>query len=1331
MRNAFKAIGAALVCALSFSPALTQTAMANTLPAALTQPSSEQQKANPAPSTPNAESTDAADPAQTSADDPSKTPGQNPPSQTAADQTSPSEAKPNATSSSQSPSIASKPSSTESNHLESGTVPSKTKPNQNGEAADAASSAQRKNADESASDSQTQDKQNDTAVTTSPEENPKQQATVGPQSSCAPVPSQRWGDSDVTWSIDASCTLHISGGTSPDIRPEDGTTHIPWIKDDSNSTYVSYRTQITAVSIEGNLTVTATKEAQYLGTYPNDYCTGLFSVNKLSQFSITTGAALTLKDSAAAYMFSKCGSLTGLNLTNFNTSKVTNMSYMFYYCSSLTGLNLSNFDTSNVTDMSGMFAVCLSLSSLNLSNFDTSNVTNMSDMFGNYALSSLNLSNFDTSNVTDMSGMFENCSNLTSLNLTNFNTTKVADMHGMFNGCSNLTSLNLTNFNTTNTTDMSRMFSFCSNLTSLNLSNFNTSNVTNMNSMFYGCTGLTNLNLTNFNTTNTTNMSNMFRGCDRLATLVLGLKTKIDSDTRLRDANWTRMYGSPNPAKTGITTDQLYTETQQGHAQGTYVVNGGLSSASYTLRFNLNGGSGTTPQVLSGTTGSTVTLPQFTGISRNGYAATSWNTQPDGNGSDYQAGSTFYPAAGYTTLYVKWVHSCTPVGSTPWGDSDVRWSIDAGCTLHISGGTSPDIRRHDEVTNTDITDIPWVTNDTYRSEIAKVIIEGNLTVKATKEAKPQGSAPNDYYTGLFASMSNLGQFSLAPSATLSLQDQAAAYMFYFCRSLTNLDLSNLNTTNVTNMSSMFYNCNRLTSLNLSNLNTTNVTNMSSMFSSCTSLTSLNLSKFDTSNVTNMSNMFSMCSSLTSLDLSKFDTSKVTDMSSMFYNMRTLTTLDLTGWDTSKVTDMSYMFAGIPLATLDLSEWDTGSVSTMNSMFYNMRMLTKLNLTGWDTSKVTDMSCMFKNLQTLSVLDLSGFDTSSVIAMNDMFYSSPNLSTLDLSSWDTSNVQNMQNMFSYVSNLKTLDLSGWDTGNVTNMDQMFYTTNNLKRISIGAKTKLSNATNNNVSLYNATWYRLSGNGNQATAPSYTSPNLIAASQNPGGAAGTYVTTLSMPFTVLFDANGGSGTIPNITGTTGTGIGNSIIIPTGNALVAKPGCTFLSWNTRRDGNGITYHMGDRMYPADGTTVLYARWSNDGVPPFIAMSKNTFRTDEAISGTVYEHEGGPAEAYDIITITWPNGMTSKVTSDADGTWSFRKSASSTHGTGSASITAKDLDGNVSTAVSITIKDPATPDTVSSVPFTGGHGQNFPIVLIIFGIIGACATSVFLNRNRYRNRS
>ena len=76
------------------------------------------------------------------------------------------------------------------------------------------------------------------------------------------------------------------------------------------------------------------------------------------------------------------------------------MGGMFYLCSSLTSIDVSNFDTSNVTDMSSMFEDCSSLISLDLSSINTSKVTDMGYMVGNCSsLTSLDLRNADFSNV--------------------------------------------------------------------------------------------------------------------------------------------------------------------------------------------------------------------------------------------------------------------------------------------------------------------------------------------------------------------------------------------------------------------------------------------------------------------------------------------------------------------------------------------------------------------------------------------------------------------------------------------------------------------------------------------------------------------------------------------------------------------------------------------------------------------------------------------------------------------------------------------------------------------------------------------------------------------
>ena len=65
-------------------------------------------------------------------------------------------------------------------------------------------------------------------------------------------------------------------------------------------------------------------------------------------------------------MFDGCSSLKNLDLSNFNTLNVTNMSCMFNGCTSLKNINLSKFNTQNVTDMIAMFYGCSSMKKKNV-----------------------------------------------------------------------------------------------------------------------------------------------------------------------------------------------------------------------------------------------------------------------------------------------------------------------------------------------------------------------------------------------------------------------------------------------------------------------------------------------------------------------------------------------------------------------------------------------------------------------------------------------------------------------------------------------------------------------------------------------------------------------------------------------------------------------------------------------------------------------------------------------------------------------------------------------------------------------------------------------------
>ena len=245
---------------------------------------------------------------------------------------------------------------------------------------------------------------------------------------------------------------------------------------------------------------------------------------------------------------------------------------------------------------------------------------------------------------------------------------------------------------------------------------------------------------------------------------------------------------------------------------------------------------------------------------------------------------------------------------------------------------------------------------------------------------------------------------------------------------------------------LFSNLTNVTSIDLSNMDTSGMTNMSNMFSDNTSLTNITFGdNFNTANVINMSGMFKNCTILKTIDLSSFDTSNATIMASMFMNCQGLQNLDLKSFNTSNVTNMLYMFYNCSsLTSLDLSSFNTSNVERMDAMFYNCSSLISLDLSNFDTSKITDMTYMFNRCKSLTNINLSSFDTSNVSSLYDAFAGLTSLKVLDLSSFDTSKVTNMGRMFLNSNNLVTIYVSDlWNISNVTSASRMFEGCTSLK------------------------------------------------------------------------------------------------------------------------------------------------------------------------------------------------------------------------------------------------------------------------------------------------
>ena len=134
----------------------------------------------------------------------------------------------------------------------------------------------------------------------------------------------------------------------------------------------------------------------------------------------------------------------------------------------LRSLDLSNWETSRMTDASSMFRDCSSLLSIDVNNWNTQTLTSTANMFENCAsLQRLDLSNWDTQALTSTYVMFAGCTALQSLDLSNWNTKALASMRAMFSGCSALRLVDFRKANFSHVKDIFLLFSRCDALVEL------------------------------------------------------------------------------------------------------------------------------------------------------------------------------------------------------------------------------------------------------------------------------------------------------------------------------------------------------------------------------------------------------------------------------------------------------------------------------------------------------------------------------------------------------------------------------------------------------------------------------------------------------------------------------------------------------------------------------------------------------------------------------------------------------------------------------------------------------------------------------------------------
>ncbi len=188
--------------------------------------------------------------------------------------------------------------------------------------------------------------------------------------------------------------------------------------------------------------------------------------------------------------------------------------HLFSYHKNLTYIDVSNLDTSKVTDMMGMFSGSSS-----------------SEEGANKFTKIIGIENFNTSNVTNMQSMFFACSNLTELNLSRWDTSKVEDMSEMFSGwqyspSTAITTLDLSNFDLSSVKTMKRMFEWANRLTTIKLGKNKATKLEDTSKMFEWANGPKNIDLSNLKIDASVNTYKMFNGSINSNTAVI-----VDSET--------------------------------------------------------------------------------------------------------------------------------------------------------------------------------------------------------------------------------------------------------------------------------------------------------------------------------------------------------------------------------------------------------------------------------------------------------------------------------------------------------------------------------------------------------------------------------------------------------------------------------------------------------------------------------------------------------------------------------------------------------------------------------------------------------------------------------
>jgi len=144
------------------------------------------------------------------------------------------------------------------------------------------------------------------------------------------------------------------------------------------------------------------------------------------------------------------------------------------------------------------------------------------------------------------------------------------------------------------------------------------------------------------------------------------------------------------------------------------------------------------------------------------------------------------------------------------------------------------------------------------------------------------------------------QFNITFNESLTILD----FMFEGCSNLIKINLSTLNSSNITSMMYTFTNCIQLEIVDFTSFQSSSITRMDFLFSGCSNLVNINgFEDLDTSSLIKTAGMFLGCTNLVSLNLSSLNFNDISEQNGMFINNPSLESIDL-----GEVSDINNLFS---------------------------------------------------------------------------------------------------------------------------------------------------------------------------------------------------------------------------------------------------------------------------------------------------------------------------------------------------------------------------------------------------------------------------------------